>query len=232
MSAISEITIGPCRLICGDCLDFLPGIEAQSVVTDPPYGIKQDKGMRGGGFDGFGNGVRRHPKEYAGEWDGERPPTEVFTALVGFEEAIVWGGNFFADLLPVNGKWLIWDKEQTMPSFSDAELAWTNLGGNSVKRFRYNGSGLMAKEKDRVHPTQKPVALMEWCLGFTKGQIVCDPFMGSGTTGIACIRTGRKFIGIEKDPAHFKTACDRIRRELAQPMLFEPAKLHEQPALI
>ena len=88
--------------------------------------------------------------------------------------------------------------------------------------FRYSGNGLMAKEKERVHPTQKPVALMQWCIGLTKiptGATVLDSFMGSGTTGIACIRTGRKFIGIEKDPDYFQTAKERIEKELQQQLL-------------
>jgi DNA modification methylase len=113
-----------------------------------------------------------------------------------------------------------------MPTYSDCELAWTNLVGNSVKMFTYSGNGLLAKETARVHPTQKPVALMAWCMEVAKvptGATVLDPYCGSGSTAIACIRTGRRFVGCEIDPGYFAIACDRIRRELAQGCLpFEP----------
>jgi DNA modification methylase len=218
-----DVTLGPCRLILADCMDVLPTLAGVgAVIADPHYGIGRDRGMGGGGYDGFGEGVKRTPKAYAGDWDGERPTKAAFDAMLRAAEVVVIWGNYFADLLPANGKWLIWDKQQTMPSYSDAELAWTSITGTSVKMFRYNGSGLMAKEKERFHPTQKPVALMAWCMERAKvplGACVLDPYMGSGTTGIACIRTGRRFIGIEKDPVHFQTACERIARELQQQTL-------------
>ena len=140
---------------------------------------------------------------------------------------MVWGGQFFGDLLPPQVKWLFWDKCQTMPSFGDGELAWTSLKGDAVKQFTYNGSGLHAKEKNRVHPTQKPVALMEWCLGFLPdAKTILDPFMGSGTTLVACQRMGRQGTGIELDPDYFDVACRRVDEAARQPDLFvapEPA---------
>lgn len=228
--------IGDCTLYLGDCRDILPTIgKVDAVVTDPPYGIGQDKGFGGGGF-GFGgkrseNGVRR----YEGAWDKHRPDCAIFDALLSMgEQHIIWGGQFFADILPPQGKWLFWDKCQTMPSFGDGELAWTSLSGNAVKKFKYNGSGLHAKEKDRVHPTQKPVALMEWCLGFIPdAQTILDPFMGSGTTGVACVKLDRKFIGIEREPSYFDIACRRIEEAYKQPRLFaEPPPKAEQQSLI
>jgi DNA modification methylase len=218
-----EVQIGDCRLILGDCREVLPALDrVGAVLTDPPYGINQDRGMGGGGFDGFGKGKKRTPKIYAGTWDGGRPPREVFNAILkAAERHVVWGGNYFSDFLPVSQKWLWWDKLQTMPTYSDGELAWTNLDGTSTKKFVYNGSGLHAKEQDRQHPTQKPVELMKWCIGFLpSAATILDPFMGSGTTDVACAKLGRSFIGIEIDPAYFDIACERIRKAYAQPDMF------------
>lgn len=226
--------IGDCTLYQGDCREIMPGLgKVDAVVTDPPYGIGMDKGFGGGGF-GFG-GKRRskatNPKRYSGGWDSERPAADIFQAIfVLSDAAIIWGGNYFSDFLPMSQKWLFWDKVQTMPSYSDGELAWTNLPGTATKLFRYAGAGMLAKEKDRVHPTQKPVALMQWCLGFLPdAKTILDPFMGSGSTGVACVKTGRKFIGIELDPDYFDIACKRIEEAYRQPDMFvaPPAKAEQ-----
>ncbi len=221
-----RVEIGDAVLYEGDALEIMPTLgRVDAVLTDPPYGIKMDRGVGTGGFSGFGDGVRRarHVKRYAGGWDGDRPPVEAFNLITDSADVhIIWGGQFFADLLPPQGKWLFWDKCQTMPSFGDGELAWTSLSGEAVKQFTYNGSGLHAKEKERVHPTQKPVALMEWCLGFLPdAKTVLDCYMGSGTTGVACVNLGRKFIGIEMDSGYFDIACKRIEEAYKQPRLFD-----------
>jgi len=110
-----------------------------------------------------------------------------------------------------------------MPTYSDAELAWTSISGASVKKFTQCSSGLAANRDGRVHPTQKPVALMEWCLGFLPdAQTILDPFMGSGTTLVACAKLGRKGIGIELDPDYFEIACRRVEQAYRQPDLFVP----------
>lgn len=228
--------IGDCTLYLGDCLEVLPtlGLVAGSLLTDPPYGIKMDRGVRSGGYDGFGGGKKRTPKEYAGKWDGERPSKEVFDLLVqSAEQHVIWGGNYFSDLLPVSQKWLWWDKVQTMPTYSDGELAWTSLPGASTKKFVYNGSGLMAREKERLHPTQKPVELMKWCLGFLSADPVLDPFLGSGSTLVACAQTGRKGIGIELDEGYFEIACKRIEDAYKQPDMFvTPAPVMKQESML
>ena len=114
-----------------------------------------------------------------------------------------------------------------MPTYGDGELAWTNLNAKAPKKFVYSNNGLMAKEKGRVHPTQKPVAVMEWSMGWLPDkESVLDPFMGSGTTGVACVNLGRKFTGIEMDPKYFDIACKRIEEAYKQPRLFE----EERPA--
>jgi DNA modification methylase len=227
MTILKDVRIGNQRLILGDCLQVMPLLgKVDAVVTDPPFGIKMDRGVGTGGFSGFGDGARRerHVNRYAGGWDGDRPPEAAFDMLLDAAEShIVWGGQFFADVLPPQGKWLFWDKIQTMPSFGDGELAWTSIPGAAVKQFTYNGSGLHAKEKNRVHPTQKPVALMEWCLGFLpNAKTILDPFMGSGTTLVACQRMGRHGVGIELDPDYFEIACKRVDEAARQPDLLIP----------
>jgi DNA modification methylase len=201
----------------GDCREIVPTLgRFDLLLTDPPYGIKQDRGMGGGGFDGFGNKSKRNPKAYEGGWDDGRPGPEVFAVILeAAEQHIIWGGNYFADLLTVQGKWLVWDKEQTMPTYSDAELAWSTLSGVSVKMFRYCGAGLMAKEQGREHPTQKPLALMSWCLGFAPdARTVLDPFAGSGTTGRACKDLGRKCTLIEREERYCEIAARRMGQEV------------------
>ena len=206
--------IGDCTLALGDCLEILPTLPpVDLVLTDPPYGICQDRGMGGGGTDATGRWARK-PKVYDGGWDDCRPRREALLAVVACaESAIIWGGNYFADELPKGGRWLVWDKMNAMPTYSDAELAWTNIAGNSVKKFtRCNNGPSSMKDGGRWHPTQKPVDLMKWCLGFAPARTVIDPFAGSGTTGVACVELGRKFIGIELDEKYFDIACRRIEQ--------------------
>lgn len=218
-----SVASGSLLLWHADCRDVLLQIgKVDAVITDPPYGINRDRGMGVGGWDSTGK-YRREPRKYEGGWDADAPDSETMAAVVAAAPlAVVWGGNYLP--LGRGGKWLVWNKEQVMPSYSDAELAWTNADGESVKLYTLHCN--KARIEMGLHPTQKPVALMAWCMEQAKvpeGGTVLDPFMGSGTTAIACIRTGRKFIGVERDPAHFKTAVERIRRELAQGDLFLPA---------
>lgn len=198
-----------------------------AVVTDPPYGIGQGAGHGRGGRS-IGGQRNKTIKTYSrSNWDLSRPERRCFDAMTrAGSSSIIWGGQYFADFLPAKGKWLWWDKLQTMPSYGDGELAWTNLSGNAPKKFVYNGSGLHAREKNRVHPTQKPVALMEWCLGFLPdAKTILDPFMGSGTTLVACAKLGRAGIGIELDPEYFEIACKRVEEAYQQPDFFvDPPK--------
>lgn len=208
------VTIGRATLYLGDCRDVLPLLgRACAVVTDPPYGIDRDKGMGVAGLDGSGK-YERKPKRYAGGWDGSAPSADDFAKLLNAgQTAIIWGGNYFADALPRGGRWLFWDKLNSMPSYSDGEMAWTNIPGASVKKFTRCNNGLASlKDGEREHPTQKPIDLMEWCLSFVPAaETILDPYMGTATTGVAAIRLGRSFIGIERDPMFFEIACRRIR---------------------
>jgi hypothetical protein len=229
--AVREVIIGGCRLIHADCRTVVPSLEkADLLLTDPPFGINMARGFGGGGYDGFGGGRKRKPKTYDGTWDGERPDSATFNMmLLAADRHIIWGGNYFSDMLPASQKWLWWDKCQTMPSYSDGELAWTSLSGTATKKFVYNGSGLAAKEKDREHPTQKPVELMKWCIGLTDADLILDCFMGVGSAGVAAAKLGRKFIGIEIDEGYFDIASERIRKAYAQPDMFVSAPKAPQP---
>lgn len=211
--------IGDCTLYLGDCLEVMPVLgKVDAVVTDPPYGIGADKGFEG--FGGFGRPIAR--KQYKGGWDDVRPPKECFDALLkASKQAIIFGGNYFTDLIPVGRHWLVWDKKNTMPTFSDCELAWTNIDRKSVKLLEFEYNGLIGKREERVHPTQKPYEVMRWAILHAKdAETILDPFMGSGTTLVACAKLGRKGIGIELDADYFDIACKRVEEAYRQPDLF------------
>jgi len=216
----NKVIIGNATLYCGDCRDILPTIgKVDAVVTDPPYGIGLAGGFSGAG--GFIAPIQR--REYIGDWDNERPSKDIFEAIILCPKyQIIWGGNYFTDYLPVGRFWLVWDKLNTMPTFSDCELAWTNIDRKSVKRLTYMQNGCMSKERERFHPTQKAIDVMKWTISFLpeNSETILDPFMGSGTTGVAAVQMGRKFIGIELDPDYFKIACKRIEDAQRQKDLF------------
>lgn len=185
--------------------------KVDAVVTDPPYGIGKDGQLRTTGGNG---GHKAH--DFLG-WDAERPSKEVFDLMLGAApEAIIWGGNYFADMLPATGKWLVWDKGQRINQ-SDGELAWTSMGG-ALRIKTMNRVELLLDGTD--HPTQKPIKLMKWCLSLIEAQTILDPFMGSGTTGVAAVQMQRKFIGIEREPKYFDIACKRIEDAQRQGSLF------------
>lgn len=221
---MQPVIIGDCQLYLGDCMDIMPMLgSVDAVVTDPPYGINLAGGFSGAG--GFSEPIKR--RQYKGDWDNKTPEASMFDAILSAADVhIVWGGNYFTDKLPQSNFWLVWDKQNTMPTFSDCELAWTSINKNSVKRKVYMQNGCMSKEKERFHPTQKPVEVMRWCIEQLPKdtQTILDPFMGSGTTGVACAKMGRKFIGIELDPDYFDIACKRIEEAYKQPDLFVEAQ--------
>lgn len=224
---LDKVIIGNATLYHGDCREVLPTLpKVDAVVTDPPYGIGADKGKKGAipFKGGKAYEMAYHPEN---TWDRERPDSEVIRAVVNAGSiSIVWGGNYFADLLTAQGRWLWWDKCQTMPSYGDGELAWTNLPQTTPKKFTLANNQLFADRVERHHPTQKPLQLIAWCLGFVPdAQTILDPFMGSGTTGVACMQLGRKFIGIELERKYFDIACERIEDAQRQAPLIP----HEMP---
>jgi DNA modification methylase len=200
-------------LYLGDCREILPTLgRFDAVVTDPPYGIGKDGQKRTTG----GHGGRK-AYEFKG-WDQERPPREIFDRMVAISRhQVIWGGNYFADWLPVAGKWLVWDKGQRINQ-SDGELAYTSMDG-ALRIFTQNRVALLVEGAQ--HPTQKPLEIMRWSLNHVpEARTILDPFMGSGTTGCACVNLGRSFTGIEIDPDYFDIACKRISAALAAPDLF------------
>jgi len=207
---VEPVIIGNATLYLGDCRDILPTLgKVDAVVTDPPYGIA-DK-WKGG--SGHGWGKAREEGELRNEWDDFTPSTEIMQAVaVAGKEVIIWGGNYFQ--LPPSRCWLVWSKPERNFSLAEAELAWTNRD-NVVRVLDYARS-----DPDRLHPTQKPVGVMRWSISKTKGETILDPFMGSGTTGVAAVQMGRKFIGIEREPKYFDIACKRIEDAQKQGDLF------------
>jgi len=198
-----------------DCLKMmkqLPDNCVDCIVTDPPYGIKAHSGFAG--FEGFrGKGEKIERRSYIGNWDNKTPDKEYFDEILRISKnAIIFGGNYFTDKLPVSNHWLVWDKLQTMPTFSDCELIYTNIKRNSVKKYTVEWNGLLGKESKRFHPTQKPeVLIKKILLDYTKqNDIIFDGFMGSGTTAIACLETKRRYIGCELDKGYFDIAQKRI----------------------
>ena len=221
-------------LFCGDCLEVMPTLgKVDAVVTDPPYGIGADKAAKAAAEQrkaakarplGQRTKAGRGWVDYgATAWDDVRPSSDIFTLMLSISRhQIIWGGNYFTDLLPPTMQWLVWDKGQRDFSLADCEIAWGSQH-KAARIFNYARASALADGK--VHPTQKPIALMKWCIEKlpTDAQTILDPFMGSGTTGVACVKLGRKFIGIELDEAYFDIACKRIEDALKRPDLFVQA---------
>ena len=217
---IRKVEIGDATLYQGDCLKIMPLLgEFDLALIDPPYGINYGALLRGKG-DGYGNADKNGWKSYnCPEWDSERPPKTSFDLIRSIsDEQIIWGGNYFTDFLPPSMRWLVWDKGQRDFSLADCEFAWSSQ--NKAARI-FNYARAKALQDGKQHPTQKPVALMEWCLGLVpKAETVIDSYMGSGTCGVACVKLGRKFTGIELDPDYFEIACQRIEDAYKQADLF------------
>lgn len=216
---------GRVTLYLGDCLELLATVKADAIVTDPPYGMS----WNAKGKIGRPSSVATAGGTYGRDWgyiEGDRKPFDPSPMLATGKPLVTWGANHYANRLPLSPGWLIWDKKRGGTAGkgytgSDCEMAWCSETGDSTAIYclYWDGFRRDCEVGDHFHPTQKPVSLMAWCMEQAKvpaGAVVLDPYMGSGTTGIACLRTGRRFVGIEKDPAHYATALERIKNELSQ----------------
>lgn len=227
-------------LYLGDCRDILPTLnDIDVVISDPPYGININtkNASRNRGFRPYDK------KASALDFDAVAGDAIKFdpTPLLTFPAAILWGANNYADALAVSHCWLSWDKKCGKAADSDigdCELAWTRgLPFKTVRAFRHMWAGFQrdseAGEKHQ-HPTQKPVALMRWCIDFfPEATTILDPFMGSGTTGVASVNLGKKFVGIELEQKYFDVACRRVSAATKQTDLFiEKPKPIEQISLL
>jgi site-specific DNA-methyltransferase (adenine-specific) len=207
------------RAYCMDNMEFMSQVPYKFYnlgLIDPPYGINRDGGFGGfKGFKGFGKPIERI--KYKGKWDDKTPDQIYFTELLRVcSNVIIWGGQFFTDKLPVCGHWIFWDKLNTMPTFGDGELAYTNFDRNSVKRFVHEYNGLLGREKGgRIHATQKPIPLYKWLLtNYAKpGDKIFDSHLGSQSSRIAAYHLGFDFWGTEIDKDYFKDGCERFERE-------------------
>lgn len=218
------VKIGDATLYLGDCLTVAPDLEADAVITDPPYGINLHA-LCGTGRERVV--VRDVPLDV--KIVGDDQPFDP-APFLRFKKAILWGGIHFASRLPENRCWLIWDKRDgsTPDNQADCELAWTNLPGPArlwVQKWR---GFVRAGEENlsngpKLHPAQKPVALLSWCIQQAKlqpGSAIFDPYMGSGSVGVSAARAGHRYIGCEIEKRYFDIACERLQRELTQGKIF------------
>lgn len=219
--------IGDATLYLGDCLEILPTLgKVDAVVTDPPYGIGESSdsvASRQRKAGGKSKSLADQRDYGTFNWDATPISPELMAAVrAAGKWQIIFGGNYYE--CPPASCWLVWDKENGENDFADCELAWTNLP-KAVRRIRYLWNGMLRANKEGRgdHPTQKPIGVMSWCIDqLPKGSdTILDPFMGSGTTGVACANLGRKFIGIEIEPKYFDIACERIENAYRQGKLFE-----------
>ncbi len=210
------VDLGRAKLILGNGLVELPDLAGQfdAIVSDPPYGIAHKP-------SGTESALWTDVPDIVGDGEAFDP-----CPLLGLAKTtVLFGANHFASRLPDSARWFVWDKRHGMKSgpFSDCEMAWCSTGG-SARMIRYPWSGALRgpERGEHHHPTQKPIEVMRWVIeAVTKpGDVVLDPYMGSGTTGVAALQCDRKFIGIEILPRWFAAAEKRIRAEVDQGRLF------------
>ena len=216
MTPYYETELG--KLYHGDCLEIMPELEpVDLVLTDPPYGIGVNTKWK-----------IRKPGQWAKDSmpiKGDNKPFNPKPFL--FKNTILWGGNHYASRLPDSPDWLCWDKRRQGSitrgwNAPDFELAWSNIKcGARYFQYLWEGYKRDGEIGKHFHPTQKPIRLMEWCIELSKTSgIICDPFLGSGTTAIACERLKRKWIGIEIEEKYCEIAAKRIEQERKQLKLF------------
>ena len=201
------------QIFHGDCRDILPSLpKCDLLLTDPPYGIGEAAGKNSS------RGKLAVAQDYGDlPWDNAPPTQADFACLLSLaKNSVIWGGNYFK--LPPSSCWLVWDKVNGESDFADCELAWTDRK-SAVRMFRWQWAGMlqqdMGRKEKRVHPTQKPLAVMKWCLSlFPDAQSVLDPFCGSGTTLVAAKAMGLSAAGIEAEEKYCEIAAKRLSQEV------------------
>jgi len=221
---IEKIQIHDSILYCADCMDVFEEIgKVDIVITDPPYGIGENNKKN---LSRYKNDPQ-HCIDYGNEnnlWDIKLDKKYIDKLLEISQHQIIFGGNYYADWLPASSGWIYWDKKTT-GDFGDGELAYTSFK-RAIRAISFQWSGFkqedMKNKEKRVHLTQKPEYVMKWIVAnYTKEtDLVLDPFMGSGTTGVACAAGKRRFIGVEKEKRYFDIACKRIDYAYRQLTLF------------
>lgn len=210
------------KITCADCLDILrqlPDKCVDLVLTDPPYGIKADKGSSGYGV--------QEGRKYTGDWDSKIPEKIIFDEMLRVaKNAIIFGGNYFTEYLKPTKSWIVWDKvgeNKFKNPFSDVELAWTSLSF-ATRKITCIQQGFINEDKSqlRIHPTQKPLKLFETILSdySNENDLILDCYSGSGTTAVACHNLHRRFICIEKDPEYHAESVKRLEQAQRQQTLF------------
>jgi len=206
------------KIYCMDCLEGMKEIPDKSidlVITDPPYGIKENNEHN------LTRGDLAKPTDYGHyDWDNQPAGKEHFDEIFRISKnQIIFGGNYFT--LPPSPCWIVWDKDNGGNDFADCELAWTSFK-MAVRKFKWRWNGMLQEDpthkEERVHPTQKPVKLFEWIIkNYAKeGDVICDPFFGSGACLVAAVRMGHSFIGFEKEQSYYDAAQIRIKNAQGQ----------------
>jgi len=201
-------------IYCGDCLEIMPHLRFDIIITDPPYGINHSTN-----YYSRGRSNLTTCNDYMPIYNDNKPFNPK--SLIIYQKPLcMWGANYYADKLPSMSGWLVWDKER--PDKLDqatCELAWTNFV-KGTRRFRWLWHGMIRKKykgnEPLYHPTQKPIALIMWILElkWTPKGIILDPFMGSGTTLVAAKELGRQAIGIEIEEKYCEIAVNRLRQDV------------------
>lgn len=218
MSYKRKEVIGDCTLYLGDCLEVMPQLgKVDAVVTDPPYGIN------------WRPRVTHQDQKWVDEIN-----FDIASIVSVADQATVWGAEYLAPDLPRSKAWLTWvkrpidagDFSEDSRSYATTEIAWTTEGKSAFFPLVWDGGMRQGAAENRTfcHPSQKPIELMRWCVKRHKAETILDPFMGSGTTGVACVQLQRRFIGIELDETYFDIACKRIEEAYKQPSLFSVEK--------
>jgi site-specific DNA-methyltransferase (adenine-specific)/modification methylase len=207
-----RVEIGDCVLYEGDALEIMPTLSrVDAVVTDPPFGV--------GNFVQTSGNVRGDKVK----WNDAPPPLEAFQQIRNMSRhRIIWGANFFNCFEPEGGA-IFWDKCQPMPNFSKGDIAsCTHYKKTEIVRIPWTNF-IVTHKGETDHPCERPTELYRWCIEYLPQPIetILDPYLGSGSCGVAAVQMGRRFIGIELDPGYFDIACKRIEEAYKQPRLFD-----------